>query len=491
MLAVIANGFFASATAQDSTVLEKSYFILSQDTLFALSIHDQDRIAAWMDQTDSLLSLSGFNPDEINLVPDSTGLTLAFKSKPIGKFFRSDRVFNENTLTQIAIDYKAKLRELYQEPGNELNKLYQTLKQFAIFLLIAVLSYGIYWLVNRVYLWFAKRIKDGKLIRMRTLSYRNIEVLNKDRMQQLVLLSAKVLRTLLAIIFIYLLIPTVFSFFPTTRDISRTLFAYIFKPINRFGKGLFEFLPELILIGLILVLARVAIRFFRFWSKEVGEGRLVLKGFYKDWAKPTFNLVRFVIYLVTVIVIVHNLPGANTPLFLGFLAFLGLAIALASAKSLSNFISGIFLTYMRSFKVGDRVRVNEASGVVSDKNLFITRIKTKSNEFITIPNSQMMDAYVVNYSASENDLGLVVYCEFWLGSEHSFNLLSEKLTQAALRADSIVDNPKPVLLITETKPGLIKYKLNAYTLNSGKLERIKSSLFRQVKASLEKEGINL
>ncbi len=469
-------------------VLEDTLIELTPDTAAAADL--ELRVRAWNLATDSLVTSAQVDSSLFSYQQEHGTWILHYDQIPLVVIGKEE--VRQASLAQLFNTYRTAVIAASNPPETyNWNELYNTLKQFGIILLIVVLSYTIFWGVNRLYHWVERQLKDGKLIVIKGFHYRNIEVLNRDRFLQLVLITLKVFRTLVVILLIYLLVPTVLSFFPQTKAIGTALFSYVFKPVNQFLKAAFAYVPELILIGLALLIARYLIRFLKFWSTEIAEGRLVFKGFYKDWARPTYNLLRFFIYFLTALYVVQHLPATDTPLFLGILAVTGIAIALATAKPLTNFVSGIFLTYMRSFKVGDRVKVNEASGIVVDRNLFITRIKTKSNEYITVPNSQMMDAYVINYSASESELGLVVYCEFWLSAKIPTKKLNDLLVEAALRADSIVDNPKPALLIKDIEKGWVRYKLTAYTLNSGKLERIKSSLYRQVKLTLEQEGIEL
>ncbi|WP_170227112.1 mechanosensitive ion channel family protein [Luteibaculum oceani] len=473
----------------------KEPILVQSDTLFFISYSDsliqlKDRALSINSKVDSLQRTEGFNPIKI-LISQSDSLTeLKYVNYSFAVLYPDDTLGNHVSIDEMAMHLKSSMSPI-ANPSAQVNMddLYETLKQFGIIVLIIILSYLIFRGVNLVYKWLEAKLRTDKLINLRPLHYKDVEVLNQERLFQLVSFFLKALRILVVIILVYLLIPTVFSFFPDTQEMAYKLFGYIFNPLNDFIKGFFNYFPELILIVLVIIGAKYLIRFLAFWRKEIEGERLVLKGFYAEWAKPTFNLLRFTIYLITIVFIIQHLPGSNTPIFLGVLSVLGLTLALSASKPLSNFVSGILITYMRAFRVGDRIRVDESSGVVVDKNLFITRIKTRSNEYITLPNSKMMDAHVINYSASEKELGLVVYCEFWLDARFHFRDIEKEIVEAALKAESIVDNPKPILLITEMDNGRVKYKISAYTQNAGKLERIKSSLYRQVQNTLEKLNI--
>jgi small-conductance mechanosensitive channel len=106
------------------------------------------------------------------------------------------------------------------------------------------------------------------------------------------------------------------------------------------------------------------------------------------------------------IVIFPYLPGSDSPIFRGVSVFLGFLFTFGSAGSLSNIIAGLILTYMRLFKIGDRVKIGDVVGDVIEKSLLVTRIRTIKNEIISIPNSTVMSSHTINYSsdAPEKDL---------------------------------------------------------------------------------------
>ncbi|NIM35986.1 MAG: mechanosensitive ion channel, partial [Hydrotalea flava] len=79
--------------------------------------------------------------------------------------------------------------------------------------------------------------------------------------------------------------------------------------------------------------------------------------------------------------------------------FLGVLFTFGSSGSLSNIIAGLVLTYMRSFKLGDRIRIADVTGDVIEKTLLVTRIRTIKNEIISIPNATILNSHTINYSS--------------------------------------------------------------------------------------------
>ena len=79
------------------------------------------------------------------------------------------------------------------------------------------------------------------------------------------------------------------------------------------------------------------------------------------------------------VLIFPYLPGSDSPIFQGVSVFLGFLFTFGSAGSLSNIMAGIILTYMRLFKIGDRVKIGDVVGDVIEKSLLVTRVRTIKN----------------------------------------------------------------------------------------------------------------
>ncbi len=110
------------------------------------------------------------------------------------------------------------------------------------------------------------------------------------------------------------------------------------------------------------------------------------------------NVVR-VVWVLTGIYLVFQQFSVNLLPILGGLGVLGLAVGFAAQDILANLISGITLLLDRPFRIGDWIRVREQEGQVSGITLRTTRIRTRDNEFVSIPNKDIAGAVVVNLSA--------------------------------------------------------------------------------------------
>jgi small-conductance mechanosensitive channel len=108
--------------------------------------------------------------------------------------------------------------------------------------------------------------------------------------------------------------------------------------------------------------------------KGIGNGRIKIPGFYQEWSGTSFNLLRMLVYALTLIIIFPYLPGSDSPAFQGLSLFLGLLLSLGSTTAVANVVAGIVLTYTRAFNVGDRVSIHDLVGVVVERGMFVTRL---------------------------------------------------------------------------------------------------------------------
>ena len=109
------------------------------------------------------------------------------------------------------------------------------------------------------------------------------------------------------------------------------------------------------------------------------------------------NFIKWLLYIMLIIGVIGIL-GVPMAQVIAVLASAGVAIGLALQGALSNLAGGILLMVIRPFNVGDYVDAAGASGVVQSINLFYTQILTVDNKRITVPNGNLMNANVVDYT---------------------------------------------------------------------------------------------
>jgi len=290
---------------------------------------------------------------------------------------------------------------------------------------------------------------------------------------------------------VYLALPVVFGLFPQSQQLAQTLFQYILDPLKRIGYGLWDFLPNLMTIIVISLVARYALMGISYLKEEIKLGHLKINGFYPDWATPTFQIARVLLIAFTFVVIFPYLPGSDSPVFQGVSVFLGFLFTFGSAGSLSNIVAGIVLTYMRLFHLGDRVRIGDTVGDVVEKNMLVTRIKTIKNELISIPNASVMNSHTINYSAEAKDKGLILHSTVTIGYDVPWREVHQALIHAANKTSLILDQPAPFVLQTSLDDFYIAYQINGYTQHPNQQASIYSELHQNIQDSCIEAGIEI
>lgn len=125
------------------------------------------------------------------------------------------------------------------------------------------------------------------------------------------------------------------------------------------------------------------------------------------------------------------LPWSNSGVFQGISVFVGLIVSLGSSTVIGNIIAGMVITYMRAFRLGDRIKLNDITGNVIEKTPLVTRVKTPKNELVTIPNSFVMSSHTINYSESARELGLIIHAEVSIGYDEPWRKIHQLLIDSA------------------------------------------------------------
>ena len=113
---------------------------------------------------------------------------------------------------------------------------------------------------------------------------------------------------------------------------------------------------------------------------------------------PTYKLVRMAIIALGLVVAYPYIPGSDSAAFKGVSLFVGVVFSLGSSSAIANMIAGYMMTYRRAFRVGDRVKIGDVTGRRDRIRLQVTHLRTPKNEEVVIPNSQILNGHVLNYS---------------------------------------------------------------------------------------------
>jgi small-conductance mechanosensitive channel len=290
---------------------------------------------------------------------------------------------------------------------------------------------------------------------------------------------------------LYVSLPILFSIFPFSRDWADALFQLVWSPLKGVIIGVWNYLPNLFSILVIYFVMRYFIKFVRYIFSEIEAEKLQLAGFHADWAMPTFSIVKFLLYAFMFVLIFPFLPGSDSNIFKGVSVFIGVLFSLGSSSAIANMVAGLVITYMRPFKIGDRIKIADVTGDVVEKTLLVTRIKTVKNEIITIPNASVLSGNTTNYTSEAVKTGLIIHTTVTIGYDVPWPKMHETLIEAALRTKMILKDPKPFVLQTSLEDFYVAYQINAYTREASKQALVYSNLHQNIQDCCNEVGIEI
>jgi small-conductance mechanosensitive channel len=282
-----------------------------------------------------------------------------------------------------------------------------------------------------------------------------------------------------------------FLIYPSTRGWGAAVWGWILTPLRSTLQGIVDFIPDLLHILVFGLVANLFLRALRRIGREVEAGNIRIAGFYPDWAKPTLNIVTFITYAFVLVLIFPYLPGSSSPVFKGVSVFLGILISLGSSSAFSNIIAGLVITYMRSFRIGDRVQVGDVTGDVIEKTLLVTRVRTVHHETVTLPNAALLAGNTVNFSDAAAGSGLLLHTTVTIGYDVPWRKVHELLQSAAARTPGVLRDPSPFVLQNGLQDFYVAYELNAAVREAHRMRFIYSELHQNIQDAFFESGVEI
>ena len=225
------------------------------------------------------------------------------------------------------------------------------------------------------------------------------------------------------------------------------------------------FSQELLAIALsssVNILAGLGTIIIGFWlsskaSSMVRKQMSTLQRVDKTLAPILASTIRYAGFILTLVVALGQF-GVQTTSIIAVLGAAGLAIGLALQGTLSNVASGIMLLLLRPFSVGDWIETNSISGTVREIGLFATQIDTFDNIYITVPNSSIWSATIINNSRHQ-----IRRMDLDIGIGYNSDLNEVEKALLTLTNDKrILLDPEPQFLVVDYADSAILVRLRLY-----------------------------
>ena len=219
----------------------------------------------------------------------------------------------------------------------------------------------------------------------------------------------------------------------------------------------------------------------------VGALRKLMQRQEVDKTLETFvcNLVRMALLVVVIIAAISAL-GIQTASFIAIFGAAGLAVGLALQGSLSNFAAGVLIVLFRPYKVGDFVEAAGIAGVIEQVQILTTILKTGDNKQIIVPNSQIMDSIITNYSANDTRrVDMVVGVSY----DDDLDKVRQTLEELVAADDRILDEPACKIAVSELADSSVNFVVRPW-VNSADYWGVMFDMTEAIKKRFDQDGIS-
>lgn len=335
------------------------------------------------------------------------------------------------------------------------------------------------------------KIESWKGTLIQSIKIQRVELLSAGQIAAILTALIQAIRVAAVLVLLYVYLTTVLGIFPWTRGISAVLFEAVLRTFGTIGDAFATYIPNVVSIIIIAIVTRYIIKLIRLLFTGIERGAITFAEFHREWAQPTYKIVRFLVIVFAAIAIFPYIPGSQSEGFRGISVFLGLLLSLGSAVSISNIIAGVVLTYMHPFRLGDRVKVADTIGDVIETGLLVTRIRTIKNVDVTIPNSLVLGNHLINFSSSATQLGLILHTSISIGYDVPWKKIHELLIAAARATTHILPEPEPFVFQTSLDDFYVTYEINAYTAQPNLMASIYAELHQHIQDRFNEAGIEI
>lgn len=475
---------FAEINEIDSvSIYQKAPVIIDGYTLFSVrgvaSYPAEERASAIKERIQDIAKDLSIPANSIEIIPGKSSHDLYAKGKFILSIFEADSRLEGVGREIIAIGIKNRIsKTIYsyryeRKPEVLLNRTFYVI---GATLLTIVLLFLMQWIAKKINLVLQNKIK-AKFDNIETKSFQLI------KSNQLWLTLSSIIKTLnfgIILVIIFMCAEYVLGMYPWTRFVSVSLIAFFLAPVSAVGLALLNFIPNLAFLIVIFFVAKYILKLVKIFFDGLGKGIITISGFDAEWAVPTFKIVRFLLIVFTVIVAYPYIPGSDSDAFKGVSLFIGVLFSLGSTSIVGNIIAGYSMTYRRTFKVGDLVKIDDHLGQVMESKIFATRLRTPKNEEVIVPNSLVLNTHVVNYSTLAINRGLILHTIVGIGYETPWRQVEGMLKLAAERTEGILKDPPPFVHQKLLGDFAVNYELNVYCNDPNNILTHYSSLHQNV-----------
>lgn len=354
-----------------------------------------------------------------------------------------------------------------------------------------------YWLVLRSLGILHRRMraftKRSVARRLEQVRLRDVAVLDADYIVRFIGQLAGLLLWALRLFATFLWATFLLGHIPYFHDWGDRLRDYLVATGFDILGGIGRALPGLLVVVLIALLARMAIRTAGSILKRVERGELEVGWLDQDTAPPTRRLVNVAIVLFALAMAYPYLPGSHTAAFQGVTVLAGVMVSIGGSSLVAQGASGLILMYTRTLRKGEYVRIGEAEGTVVELGMFETRLRTGLGAEISLPNALVLSNTTKNFSRTGLGDGFALEAAVTVGYDTPWRQVHALLLQAAHATPGILAEPAPFVAQTALSDFYIAYRLVAQSgaADPGERVALQSRLHGRIVDEFNRHGVQL
>lgn len=190
---------------------------------------------------------------------------------------------------------------------------------------------------------------------------------------------------------------------------------------------------------------------------------------------------------ILLFVLVITQLGVESASLVAAIGAAGLAVGLALQGSLANLAGGVLIIVLKPFRVGDWIEAQGVSGSVAEISLFYTKINTFGNQRAVVPNGQLSNDNIINYSFNgtrrEN-------LSFGISYDDDIKKAKEVLMQLVKEQEGILEDPAPQVLVAELADSSVNFSVRYFAPNDVFWD-IHWKMIEEGKIRLEEAGMTI
>lgn len=191
--------------------------------------------------------------------------------------------------------------------------------------------------------------------------------------------------------------------------------------------------------------------------------------------------------LILLVLSVLSALGIEMTSFFAILGAAGLAIGLALQGSLSNFAGGVLILILKPFKVGDVIEAQGEIASVSEIQIFHTILKTFDNKTIILPNGNLYNNKIINYSTEP---ARKMQWVFGIGYNDDIDLAKQTIKEVIFTDERVIDRDTPYIYVDSLGDSSVNIRVRALVANDDFWDVYLSKL-EEIKKAFDKKGISI